>query len=153
MTTTATAPDGRSTGRRYPAAVMHRARELRAAGWTYEQIRNILEQETGHRPARSMVARWVDERQAQRFRDRQNAWLAERRANHATFTLAGRRPADGFTADYQAAFVRRMSEIGLSPEAVAKVAVELVDPDWTRTAVETLLAGGVPHHLRRKQAA
>lgn len=135
-------------GRRYPATVMRRARDLRAAGWSIAAISDLIEREHGTRPACQTVLRWVDPEGSARRDERARVRLRQQRASSGTyrFRLAGR--AD--SAEYQAAFIRALRARGASITSIAITCDLLLDGDWTRERVITVLRGGTPHHLRRQ---
>ncbi len=136
-----------SKGRRYPASVMRRARELRDAGWSIDAISDLVAQEHGQRPACATVLRWVDPEGSARRDRAARVRLRQRRASTGTyrFKLAGH--AD--SPEYQAAFVRALRDEGASTSGIAATCNLLLPGEWTTTRVGTILRGGVPHHLRQ----
>lgn len=99
--------------RRYSAATMAYAQQLRAAGWTIPQIRDLVEKQTGHRPSRTTIENWVDPSLAAAHRERSAASHRRRRAGDPS-----RQPPRRLT---DADLLALREEDELSYQAIAKV--------------------------------
>jgi hypothetical protein len=125
--------------RTYSARVMTRARELRKAGWGYQEIVRILQRELGVCPSWKTVERWcIPDGLADQRRSQQRKWSAEKRAS------ADRRFRDT-SPEWELARMRELNEAGLSHFAIAQVARVW----WGETIGEDTVA----RRLRRKSAA
>jgi hypothetical protein len=126
-----------ATGRRYPAAAAHRARELRDAGWSIDRCRDFIAQEYGARPTFHTFKRWTDP-EYQRSRD---ADVARRRRLRTAYTFRLVKGGDA-TPEYQAAFVRRLRSEGATVSSIAAACrVVFADESWTYAKARYVLEG------------
>jgi DNA-binding transcriptional MerR regulator len=104
----------------YPITVIQRARELREAGWTLDQISELVERETGTRPACSTVHRWTDPAQERRHRERGRA--RHRRWSAAGAGAGGRLGSPRSSPEFKLARMRALSESArLSDAAIGRL--------------------------------
>ena len=122
---------------RYPAAMQHRARELRAAGWTIRRIAQLVEDETGHRPSVNTVWRWLDDRNA--AKNGRRGYSRAVRAGVATYAFPGLARSD----DWLVGRIRALANVGVPAPSIAKVMrVDFPDRPMTATAIRAALATG-----------
>lgn len=111
-----------STGNRYPAVYMIRAREMFRAGWTHADIARHLGREFGREPSKHIVGMWVN---PSLYRRKLNAQTARRRRQAPVPRWAlvrMRRMAalrdEGLTYSAVALVMRLDFGVELSPETV-----------------------------------
>lgn len=115
----------------YPSSFPVRARELHRSGWeNCSEIARILEREMGRCPGQTTIRRWVDEDYAEVVRMRQ------RRGG-----VCG--PARQKTWHLRLARIEALHGIGLTHDAVAKVASLDFDLELTEDDVGHLVRGEV----------
>jgi hypothetical protein len=141
----------------YPARLIMRARALRAAGWTLDRIADLIADETGQRPYRSTIHRWVDPDADQRGRDASRRWQRRFRSEKGA-TKGGRLGAAHHTDAYQDFRACALLAAGLPAAAVARVmAFDYPSSDWTlvkvRQAHQRLRAGREPNTAPRRNGA
>jgi hypothetical protein len=108
-----------------------RAREHRAAGWTYDAIRDLLHSEFDVRPSRATVLYWANE-------DARARKLVRDRKRQRTVSAASRKPRTT-SPEYQAAFVRRLRAEGEPVTGIVRVCRVVFGGRWTRGRVLRLL--------------
>ena len=102
--------------RRYSAAMVVRARELRAAGWSVRQIPPLLEEQFGMRPGHTTVFGWVNEKHDARRRE-----LARNRERKSYLLKHGVR-SRRIGPQLARARIWELHDRGLSSEDIAQVA-------------------------------
>lgn len=119
---------------RYPASLMVEVCELHGAGWTAYQIHRIL-RERGQDPLPTMttVYLWTNpDYRASHQRSHRRA-ASQRGAAAAKFRLPSRSEA------YQAAFVRRLRDEGVTWVNVARVCRVVFGGRWDERRVQRLI--------------
>jgi hypothetical protein len=100
---------------RYTAQDLTRARELRSAGWTYEQIARLLAREHGHTIHKRTVQLWLNDTARETHRQHGIRTARKAHAAAASFRLPGHTP------EYRAAFMQRLADEGVSAPDIGKV--------------------------------
>jgi hypothetical protein len=101
----------------YTSMTIARAREHHRAGWTIEEIRDLVAEELGRRPTWHTVRCWIDPGYAHRLRGR------IRRAQRASRERKlGRKPIRNVTPEWEAGRVKELHDGGLAYDAIVVVA-------------------------------
>ena len=96
----------------YSARTVQRARELRAAGWGYVRIAELIAKETGESPSHPTIWRWL------------NPTKARAEARRAMVARRSSRPVQprAVTKEVAVKRMRLLRERGLDPTSIAIVA-------------------------------
>lgn len=120
----------------YPAKMVTRARELRGAHWTCEEVANLLEREFGHRPVQSTISRWSDPRQQRTDAASNQRRSARQRAEES----GGRFRALPQTPEFKLARMRGLrDEAGLKLRQIARVMAFDFGDEMTASTVARVL--------------
>lgn len=139
--------------RGYTVSTMALAQRLRAGGWSIPSICDIIERETGKRPARTTVHNWVapEFAEARRRRD-----LAHKNARDAAASSGSMRANHG-SAEFRLRRMQVLHAAGLSMHSIAKVMnVDFPDAPLSEHQVRGAIDHGrIPRSIRRatEQAA
>jgi hypothetical protein len=125
---------------RHTAARMTRARELRDAGWTCREIQQLLLREDGVLVHQRTIQLWSSdealETHRRHARDHKARRNAARSGGRLTIGQRARRP------EFVFARTKALSEIGLSPAAIAKVVAFDLNVRLTEAQVRYALTQG-----------
>lgn len=127
-------------GYRHTGATVKRARELKAAHWSYAKIAQLISREVGHQVSQTTVMRWCDPVQHQRAVESQT----RRNRTINTRKKSGRLGRPQHTPEFQEHRAACLIEAGLSLRAVTQVMrFDYPDQGWDRRRVGDVVVGRV----------
>lgn len=120
----------------YPITMVRKARELRAAGLTRQQIADAFERAGDPVPGLDTISNWTKDPEAyERDLEAARRYKQRRRAAAPSFQLRGHT-----NTDIVIAFVQRLRQEGLGKEDIAKTCRVVIGGKWTRERVGIVLA-------------